>query len=98
MRDTAYDKLIPLLVAKVREEIYEWRNKGYPGASPTSTALLRWWFETDHLIDNANGSRSPFRFFFFHREAGRTVFRSKAIPVHLRPRRRCCVGGLKPII
>src|ERR1039458_2646368 len=29
MRDTAYDKLIPPLVAKVREEIYEWRNKAH---------------------------------------------------------------------
>src|ERR1039457_97380 len=73
MRDTAYDKLIPLLVAKVREEIYEWRNKGYPGASPTSTALLRWWFETDHLIDNADGSRSTFRYYFAQREAVETV-------------------------
>jgi hypothetical protein len=57
----------------VREEIYEWRNKGYPGASPTSTALLRWWFETDHLIDNADGSRSTFRYYFAQREAVETV-------------------------
>ena len=72
-RVTAYDKLIPPLVAKVREEIFEWRSKGYPGASPTSAALLKWWFETDHLVENADGSLSTFRYYFAQREAVETV-------------------------
>ena len=46
LRSTAYEKLLPPLVAKVREEVYAWRQKGYPGASATSVSLLRWWFET----------------------------------------------------
>ena len=32
LRSTAYEKLLPPLVAKVREEVYAWRNNGYPGA------------------------------------------------------------------
>ena len=73
LRSTAYDKLLPPLVAKVRQEVHAWRGKGYPGASPTSVALLRWWFETEHLLENADGSLAPFRYYFAQREAVETV-------------------------
>jgi len=73
LRSTAYEKLLPPLVAKVRQEVYEWRGKGYPGASPTSAALLRWWFETEHLLENADGSLDTFRYYFAQREAVETV-------------------------
>jgi type III restriction enzyme len=73
MRATAYEKLLPPLVSKVRKEVHAWRNKGYPGASATSVALLRHWFETDHLMENADGSLSPFRYYFAQREAVETV-------------------------
>ena len=73
LRSTAYDKLLPPLVAKVRQEIFAWRDKGYPGASPTSVALLRQWFETEHLTENADGSLSTFRYYFAQREAVETV-------------------------
>lgn len=73
MRSTAYEKLLPPLVAKVRKEVFAWRVKGYPGASPTSVALLRHWFETDHLTENADGSLSSFRYYFAQREAVETV-------------------------
>lgn len=33
------------------EEVADWRVASYSGASPTSRALLTWWFETDHLIE-----------------------------------------------
>jgi len=39
LRSTAYEKLLPPLVAKVREEIKDWRDADYAGASPTSRAL-----------------------------------------------------------
>lgn len=45
LRSTAYEKLLPPLVAKVRKEVYAWRNKGYAGASRTSVVLLRHWFD-----------------------------------------------------
>src|ERR1017187_10445675 len=73
MRATAYEKLIPPLVAKVRKEVFDWRSKGYPGASPTGVALLRWWFDTEHLTENADGSLSTFNYYFAQREAVETV-------------------------
>ncbi len=73
LRSTSYDKLLPPLVAKVREEVFAWRNKRYPGASATSVALLRHWFEKEHLIENADGSLSTFRYYFAQREAVETV-------------------------
>ncbi len=72
-RSTAYDKLLPPLVAKVRKEVHAWRAKEYSSASPTSIALLKHWFETDHLLENADGSLSPFRYYFAQREAVETV-------------------------
>jgi type III restriction enzyme len=68
-----YAKLLPPLVANIREEVSDWRAGGYVGASPTSKALLDWWFETDHLVDNADGSQSAFRYYFAQREAVETV-------------------------
>ncbi len=73
LRSSAYDKLLPPLVAKVRQEIFAWRSQGYPGASASSAALLRHWFETEHLTENADGSLSTFRYYFAQREAVETV-------------------------
>ena len=73
LRNTAYEKLLPPLVAKVRQELFAWRAKGYAGASATSAALLRHWFESEHLIENADGSLSPFRYYYAQREAVETV-------------------------
>ncbi len=60
-------------MANVRHEVFAWRNAGYAGASETSKALLHWWFETDHLTEEADGSLSPFRYYFAQREAVETV-------------------------
>ncbi|MEK9141370.1 MAG: type III restriction endonuclease subunit R, partial [Nitrospirota bacterium] len=73
LRATAYEKLLPPLVAKVREEVFAWRANGYAGVSATSLTLLRHWFETEHLIENADSSLSPFRYYFAQREAVETV-------------------------
>jgi type III restriction enzyme len=73
LRSTAYEKLLPPLVAKVRKEVFAWRNEGYTGASATSVALLRHWFETEHLTENADGSLSAFRYYFAQREAVESV-------------------------
>jgi type III restriction enzyme len=73
LRSTAYEKLLPPLVAKVREEVKAWRDAGYAGASSTSRALLAWWFETDHLIEQAESSQSQFRYYFAQREAVESV-------------------------
>ena len=73
LRSTTYDKLLPPLVAKIREGIWAWRQAGYAGASATSISLLRWWFERDHLIEEGDGSLSPFRYYFAQREAVESV-------------------------
>lgn len=73
LRQTAYEKLLPPLVAKIRQEVQSWRRSNYDGASATSRALLHWWFDTDHLIESADGSLSPFRYYFAQREAVETV-------------------------
>lgn len=69
----AYEKLLPPLVAKIREEVFQWRISGYSGASTTSRALLGWWFEEEHLTENADGTLSSFRYYFSQREAVETV-------------------------
>ncbi len=73
LRSTAYEKLLPPLVAKVRQEVFAWRKAAYSGASATSVALLTWWFETEHLQEEADGSLSPFRYYFAQREAVETI-------------------------
>lgn len=73
LRATAQDRLIPPLVANIRRDVSDWRASGYVGATPTSRALLQWWFETDHLVDQADGSQATFRYYFSQREAVETV-------------------------
>jgi type III restriction enzyme len=73
LRATAYEKLLPPLVANIREEVTVWRTAGYAGASSTSRALLVWWFKTDHLVDQADGTQIQFRYYFAQREAVETV-------------------------
>jgi type III restriction enzyme len=73
LRATAYDKLLPPLVAKIRQEVHAWRAGGYSEATATSRALLHWWFDTEHLIESSDGSLSTFRYYFAQREAVETV-------------------------
>ena len=73
LRTTAYERLLPPLVARIREEIFEWRSSGYAGASATSRTLLTWWFERQHLLEQADGVRAPFLYYFAQREAVETV-------------------------
>ena len=73
LRDTAREKLLPPLVEKIREGVQQWRASGYQGASATSRTLLAWWFDVEHLMENADGTQSPFRYYFAQREAVETV-------------------------
>ena len=73
LRASAYEKLLPPLVANIRNEVFEWRVGGYAGASPTSKALLNWWFETGHLAEQTDGTQSEFRYYFAQREAVESV-------------------------
>ncbi len=65
----ALDRLLPPLVNRIRRGVKEWRDAGYAGASPTTQALLRHWFETDHQTFDADGIPQKFRYYFAQREA-----------------------------
>ena len=73
LRATAYEKLLPPLVAKIREEVKAWRDQGYAGASATSRGLLTWWFNTAHMVEQADGASTGFLYYFAQREAVETV-------------------------
>lgn len=73
LREQGYEKLLPPLVAELRKYISEWRDAEYEGASETSKALLRWWFQTDHTKWNADGTQQHFQYFFAQREAVETA-------------------------
>jgi hypothetical protein len=62
--------LLPPLVHAIRREVKAWRESGYSGASRTTRALLlRRWFQVEHIIPQADGSASRFRWYFAQREA-----------------------------
>ncbi len=73
LRDTAMNKLMPPLVATLRQKVKEFRDGGYVGATDTSKSLLNWWFIEPHLIDHADGPSTPFEYFFAQREALETI-------------------------
>jgi type III restriction enzyme len=73
LRTTSYDRLLPPLVAKLRKEVYTWRDSGYAGASETSKTLLRWWFLKEHPITESDGATFLFRYYFAQREALETI-------------------------
>jgi len=61
-------KLLPPLVHKLRLEVKQWRDSHYEGASATSKALLKWWFQTKHPVETEEGI-SHFQYYFAQREA-----------------------------
>jgi type III restriction enzyme len=73
LRESSYEKLLPPLVHKIRSDVKKWREWGYAGASDTSKALLNWWFNTEHIIPQADGTMAEFKYYFSQREAIETV-------------------------
>ena len=73
LREKGYEKLLPPLVHKIRIEVKKWRDDKYDGASNTSKALLKWWFQTEHLLDNADKETFSFQYYFAQREALETI-------------------------
>lgn len=55
--------LLPPLVHNLRIKVKEWRDNNYEGASETSKALLKHWFESENL----------FKYYFAQREAVETI-------------------------
>jgi len=73
LRETASNKLMPPLVPELRKLVKDWRNDGYKGATETSRALLKYWFQTEHLIPRNDGSADEFQYYFAQREAIETI-------------------------
>lgn len=73
LRDSSYDKLLPPLVHKLRQQVAAWRSSNYQGATATSKSLLRWWFEKEHIQVQPDGTDGVFRYYFAQREAVETV-------------------------
>lgn len=69
LAELGYEKLLPPLVHKVRRGVKKWRESGYAGASNTTRALLNHWFQTEHLLPQADGSVRSFQWYFAQREA-----------------------------
>src|SRR5271165_4827851 len=67
--EMGYAMLLPPLVHKVRQGVKAWRNGNYAGASSTTHALLTHWFQTEHMMPQADGTVRPFQWFFAQREA-----------------------------
>ena len=73
LRDTTMDKLMPPLVASLRRKVKAFRDAGYVGATDTSKGLLNWWFNTPHLMEQADGTAAEFQYYFAQREALETI-------------------------
>ena len=73
LRETSMDKLMPPLVPQLRRKVKEWRDNGYVGATDTSRSLLNWWFNTPHLLPQADGTMAEFQYYFAQREALETI-------------------------
>lgn len=68
-------RFLPPLVYKIRQEVAQWRNSGYKGASETSRSLLYHWFSRHDKKRNEMGEEYPpeFRYYFAQREAVESV-------------------------
>lgn len=73
LRESSYEKLLPPLVHKIRQDVKEWRDANYEGATDTSKALLHWWFQREHIMPQSDGSLFDFQYYFAQREAMETV-------------------------
>ncbi len=73
LREQGYEKLLPPFVPALREEVKQWRENNYAGASATSKALLNWWFKTEHTTLDSKGVAVPFKYYFAQREAAETI-------------------------
>ena len=73
LRETTMDKLMPPLVSQLRRKVKEFRDGGYVGAADTSKSLLNWWFNTPHMLQQADGAMIQFQYYFAQREALETI-------------------------
>jgi len=73
LRGTSFEKLMPPLVPELRRQVRQWRADGYANATETSRSLLNWWFNTAHLLSEADEAAVEFQYYFAQREALETI-------------------------
>ncbi len=73
LRESSMEKLMPPLVPELRKEVKAFRDRGYEGATDTSRSLLNWWFNTPHLLEQADGTMAAFEYYFAQREGIETI-------------------------
>ena len=73
LRESSSEKLMPPLVPVLRKKVQQWRDNEYEGASDTSLSLLNWWFHSQHLMPQADGSMAQFQYYFSQQEAIETI-------------------------
>jgi len=73
LSETRIKKLMPPLVSELRKKVKDFRDSGYEGATETSRSLLKWWFNTPHLLPQADGTMGEFQYYFAQREALETI-------------------------
>jgi type III restriction enzyme len=61
------------LVRSIRAQVDGWRRGGYAGVSEASRTLLKFWFNTEHQVEDEDGILVPFRYHWAQREAIETV-------------------------
>lgn len=61
------------LVRSIRAQVDGWRRGGYAAVSETSRTLLDYWFHTEHLVCDEDGTLIPFRYHWAQREAIETI-------------------------
>jgi type III restriction enzyme len=71
-RKFAYTQLLPPLVHKIREAVFDWRLKNYEGATETSKQLLKYWFQTEHR-NTIDDEEIQFQYYFSQREAMESI-------------------------
>ena len=95
LRETAYEKLLPPLVANIRMEVNEWREAGYAGrfADLQGAAELVVRNRPPHRAGGRNAR--CFRYYFAQREAVETViwlYDVRGAAGQVRPHALRCVG------
>ena len=73
LRESSAEKLMPPLVSQLRRKVKDWRDSSYVGATDTSKSLLNWWFNTPHLLPQADGTMVEFQYYFAQREVLETI-------------------------
>lgn len=64
LRETSFEKLMPPLMPELRRQVRQWRADGYANATETSRSLLNWWFNSTHLLPEADEAAVELQYYF----------------------------------